>query len=59
MNWIEATVQEEQVHRLWLVVKDKGYHRERLDRVVVTAAAAAADAGKVAVAVKLGLCVQR
>ena len=52
------TVQEEQVHHWWLVVKGKGYHREELDRVADTAAAAA-EAGKVAVAVKLGLCVQR
>ena len=58
MSWIEVTVQEEQVHHWWLVVKGKGYHREELDRVADTAAAAA-EAGKVAVAVKLGLCVQR
>jgi hypothetical protein len=51
MNWLMATVEEEQVHRLWLVVKDKGYHRERLDRV---ADMVAADPCNVVVAVKLG-----
>ena len=58
MSWIEATVQKKQVHLSWLVVKDKGYHRERLDSAADTIAAAA-DAGKVVVAVKLGLCLQR
>ena len=46
MNWRETTT----VRCLWLVVKDKGYHRDRLDRVDDTVAAAAAEAGKVAVA---------
>ena len=47
-------VQEE---HLWLVVKDKGYYWERLGCVLDTVAAA--EAGKVVVAVKLGLCIQR
>ena len=51
MNWTETTtVQEEQLCCLWLVVKDKGYHWDGLDRVDGTVAAAAAEAGKVAVA---------
>jgi hypothetical protein len=36
MNWIEAMVQEEQVHHLWLAVRDKGYHWEELDHVADT-----------------------
>ena len=48
MNWMEMTmVQEEQLHRLWLVVKDKGYHQEGLDHVADMVAAAVAEAGKV------------
>lgn len=58
MSWIGVTVQEGQVHRLWLVVRDKDCHREALDRVADTVAVAA-EADKVVVAVRLGLCVQK
>ena len=51
MSWTEmTTVQEEQLHSLWLVVKDKGYYWEGWDCVDDTVAAAAAEAGKNAVA---------
>ena len=45
-----TVVPEEQLHHLWLVVKDKGYHQEGLDCIADTVAAAVAETGKVVAA---------